>query len=226
MTNVSAKTRILGPLSALPMFSDHYDFLEKILVFFKIYTFSEGHVIQEEGAQLMELFWILEGSCKVQQSVPFVLRAKKQKGKSNVEAYDETILLKKGDKKVDLELETQELYPGESFPPFPLLGDLETTKYLGPASVQKDQYVEFFAKLKVDNKLTYSKTNVVAGGVVVVASIQFNDFVQLAPKNILYELIFNPSLITHSIEKLQGEFLEQQSWKDHRKLIVGESKMK
>jgi CRP-like cAMP-binding protein len=212
--NLTAKRQVLEPLIFLPVFSDHKEFLEKLITFFNIYQFGENHMIQEEGLQTLELFWILEGTCKVVQNVSFVQRLKK------LEGFTEDTVLGEEEKKVTVPLQTQELLTGDSFPPFPVLGEYDQIKYCGSDLLDKEKYVNFFSNLGADDPKTLSSTSVVSISKVIVAAIQFNDFVQLAPKPILYSMIVHPSVGAFSMESLQNGYLEQLKWKEHRKSII------
>lgn len=211
---LAAKREVLEPLVTLSLFSGQKEFLEKLITFVKIYHFGENHVIQEEGLHTLDLFWILEGTCKVVRNVSFVQRQKK------LEIYTDDTALGEEDKKVTVPLQTQELVVGNFFPPFPILGEYDKIEYSGADLLDKEKYVAFFSNHETDDPNSYSCSSVVSISKVIVAAIHFNDFVTLAPKAILYSMIVQPSVGNFSIEQLQREYLEQLKWKEHRKTII------
>lgn len=219
--NNNSKNTIISALSELPVFAGHREFLDKIMCFFKLYTYGKNHVIQEEGTQPLEIFWIIEGTCNSVKIVPFVERT--IKSKTTMRAFVPNEKLAGDENLVKLQLKTQELVAGDFFPTFPLLGNNpQTIKYLGASSIAKELYHDFYSKLKVDDPRTYCSSSIITDSVVMVAAIQFNDFIQIVPSDILFSLVVQPSLHTFPLEQLQNQYLEQRQWKSHKKAILNQ----
>jgi hypothetical protein len=63
---------------------------------------------------------------------------------------------------------------------------------------------------------------IIAATTVVVASIQFTEFIHIVPNDILYELLTKPSIVKYSKQELQDQLSSIQQWNLHKKTVIGE----
>ncbi|KAJ3273637.1 hypothetical protein HDV01_004246 [Terramyces sp. JEL0728] len=214
--NVLRENMLLS-LRYMQLFDKNEDVLEKISSFFKIYTIGKNTIIQEEGKQTLDLSWIIEGNCKVNRAVSFINKVANGKQILSPSAPDQA----KKDNITTLELCTQVLSVGEWFPSLPLISENPAElKYLGPTALKKDDYVDLYSKMRsVDDRL-YSKYSVVADSTVIIASMPYSDFLQLVPREIIFEMVVNPTVTIYPIEEVQDQYLQQQMWSNHKKTIL------
>jgi CRP-like cAMP-binding protein len=214
------RTVILNSLGKLVLFDNNQDFLEKAMCFFKLYTFQKNDIILEEGTQPLELFWIVQGTCKVLQTVPIVKKVVKRKVITRPYIFGNKV--GENENVVHVQLETQELNSGDNFPYIPNLEKDSGTNALTALSLSKGKYVDFYNKMSVDEPLTFATCSVVAAMETTVAAIQFTDFVQIVPRDVLFSMITSPTLQPFTVQELQQQYMNHQSWNDHKKTVVDE----
>jgi hypothetical protein len=211
---------VLNSLGKLALFENNQEFLEKAMCFFKLYTFQKDDIILEEGTQPLELFWITKGTCKVLQTVPIVKKVIKKK--VIMRPYVLGSKIGENENIVQIQLETQELSNGDNFPYIPNLEKDFGTRTLTSLSLAKGKYVDFYNKMSVDEPLTFATCSVIASVETTVAAIQFTDFVQIVPKDVLFAMVTTPTLQPFSVQELQQQYMNHQSWNDHKKTVVDE----
>ncbi|KAJ3256556.1 hypothetical protein HK103_005299 [Boothiomyces macroporosus] len=217
--NNAMRENMVQSLKYMQLFDKYEDVLEKISSFFKIYTFGKNTVIQEEGKQTLDLSWIIEGSCKINRAVSFMTRMVNGKQVLSPFVPDQA----KKDNYTTLELCTQVLSIGDWFPSLPIISDNpQELKYLGPIALKKDDYVELYSKMRSEDKRLYSRYSVVADSTVIIASMPYTDFLQLVPREVIFEMVVKPCVTIYPIEELQDQYLQQEMWINHKKTVVNE----
>jgi hypothetical protein len=126
--------------------------------------------------------------------------------------------VREDDKKVDYELEMQELGAGDWFPPLDPLGtNKDFLRYDGAEKLQKEVYLNYYGKAIIRSDCSIKATTKI-----VVVSISFFDFINHCPKSILFQMILNPSKHNFSLAVLQEEFLAQKAWDSHKRHVRDE----
>ncbi|KAJ3326610.1 hypothetical protein HDU91_004594, partial [Kappamyces sp. JEL0680] len=125
-----------------------------------------------------------------------------------------------------LQLETQKIGPGDYWPPLPVLGsNADTIKYLGAEYVELMAFRDVYRTMAMDcDPSTISPFTVKAETAVVLAVLPFQDLVELASKDILYSLMFEPSVHVFAAEALQKQYLGELNWEAFRKKEIAEIK--
>ncbi|KAJ3320464.1 Cyclic nucleotide-binding domain-containing protein 2 [Boothiomyces sp. JEL0866] len=217
--NNAMRENMLHSLKYMQLFDKYEDVLEKISSFFKIYTLGKNTVIQEEGKQTLDLSWIIEGNCKINRSVSFLTKTVNGKQVFSPFVPEQA----KKDNYTTLDLSTQILSVGEWFPSLPIISDNPAElKYLGPTALKKDDYVDLYSKMRSEDKRLYSKYSVVADSTVIIASMPYSDFLQLVPREVIFEMVVKPCVTIYPIQELQDQYLQQQMWSIHKKTVVNE----
>ncbi|KAJ3268221.1 hypothetical protein HDV01_003259 [Terramyces sp. JEL0728] len=176
--------------------------------FFHIYSFTKGQVILEEGRQFNELYWVLDGVCKVTRKLPFLryqgILASTSFGEMQHENYTQILV------------ETQDLNVGDFFPNIPTVKE----GTFSHQDIQKNVYVDFFERLYPDDSKTFQKTGVIADGMVTLAAIKLTDLMPVVPCELLYKLIQEPCIELYDLVILQRKVLSQQEWKSTKTKIL------
>jgi CRP-like cAMP-binding protein len=194
---------------------------EKIFPFFNIFSYEPGHIIQQEGEQSLNIYWIINGECSVDRVVPFVSNPKKL-GKQ-VRRYIPAEILQDGDQLVNLKLTTQKLLADSCFPTIPFLGtNSDTLRYLGADALVKDNYIDFYSRLSASDHRTWLPCTVRASTTVVIGSMHMIDFIRLVPKEMIFQLALKPSIHDFGMKELQEQYLEEQRWGVVKKEIMND----
>ncbi|KAJ3273648.1 hypothetical protein HDV01_004257 [Terramyces sp. JEL0728] len=183
--------------------------------FFRIYNFTKNTVIIEQGSQYSEIHFILEGSCKVTRLLPFLKTVQGSKT-----TYAECDFANIHDRHfANVKVETQELQ-GEFFPHIPKL--FSDQQVLTSQEFTKNLYYDLFNITDPHSPNLYCKHGVVADEDVTIASMRIQDFIQMVPKTLLYQMIIRPSIELYSLKELQEKYLAQVEWRE-KKLQILES---
>ncbi|KAI8900625.1 hypothetical protein BC833DRAFT_581174 [Globomyces pollinis-pini] len=219
-----AMLKILQSIGNIPLFKHplNFSFLKNHISYFKTLTYEKGQTIQKEGTMMGSLFFIIEGECTVTRNIKIL------QTKHGLKPYSEHEHVGEHDHILDIKLETQELKIDDCFPQIPNLTNYGTDlKYLGPEVVDPEKYKDFFNGLHPDDPHSFHQTSVNASStVVVVAEIPLKTFVDTAPKEILFHLIANPSIVCESIQQLQHNYLEKHAWESQKKHVIEHSHKK
>ncbi|KAJ3339181.1 hypothetical protein HDU91_001065, partial [Kappamyces sp. JEL0680] len=178
--------------------------------------YRENATVLENGAFCHSIHWILQGSCSVVQKVPFI---KTTSGKQQYLPYRSSAEepVEKG-VVVDLDLVTQRIHPGDFFPfiPRPLVHK-ELSSVVDPEFMNLDTYSKFYASLTPYHPATKVQFEIQAATPCIVVSILYTQLIAILSKEMLFKMIVEPSISTHSAEALQDQFLQQRAWETFKK---------
>jgi CRP-like cAMP-binding protein len=193
-------------------FSNHTEFLKKILEHFKLYTFTRNQVIVEEGKPTFELYFLLDGIVRVTQLIPYVLNES-----SNVL---EPVPKNSG-----------KLYPvetlslsvvGTSFPLIPDLCPPNTLRFLGPSVIDPKQYFDFYNKLVLGDVRTHSRASIECPSSANVAAISLTDFCSFAPPEMICQLVTESDIHIFTMEEILEEHEIRRKWNNYRRTTVND----
>lgn len=66
----------------------------------------------------------------------------------------------------------------------------------------------------------FADCSVVTETQVVVASVQCSDLIQLAPIELIYNMVTSPALPQFKISEMQKLYLEQLTWQRHKESVI------
>lgn len=119
-------------------------------------------------------------------------------------------------KKVDYNLEIQELIVGDWFPCFERLGkNKENLEYMDAEKVDRESYLTYYGK----KLLTHPYTVTANSNEAMVVSVDALDFILACPKELFFQLVARPAQRSVGLEVLQEQFLQQKSWENEKKHI-------
>ena len=194
----------LGILAQMP------EFFKKIAVFFHFQSYERGEIIQAANEKIDRISFVISGSCKVTVVIPLIAQSN----------YDKVILkpcpVRKSEfvnsgleKCEEVEVETQSsLIPGDWIPYIPLArSEIASGKW-----TKETIFLHRFKNL--------SECQVTAADKVVMASVPFEDFMDLALDDTLKKFLDNTVINRYPIEELQAQYLSQNAWEEHKKQTV------
>ena len=169
----------------------------------------------------MNVTFVLEGVCSVYQDVSYVTR---KEGLNLVKVPLLDSKLNANEKRVDLKLEIQKIGCGDFFPALPVLGsNANMVKYLGSDFIEKKAYNDYYERISVDlDDSTISPFSIKAETPLVLATITFSDLVQMASREALYSLVFEPSVFHFPASELVESHLNDLRWEQFRKREIRE----
>lgn len=177
---------------------------------FKVAKYGMGSAIITEGSPADQLFWIIEGSCAVSRTVPFLSLHK------TLSAVPKGYQAAENEKIVTYHLETQVIQRGDWFPCLMYSGkDKDLLGYDDPQMFDRPTMIAKYLKGNIENPF-----NVTATTKCIVASIKCNDFLVHATPEILHGMVVNPKAHEYPIESIQQTFIEQRAWEDERKNMI------
>ncbi|KAI8910284.1 hypothetical protein EDD86DRAFT_246666 [Gorgonomyces haynaldii] len=183
-------------LNKIHMFKDSSLNMEKAATFFKLLNYEKDEVIFQQDSQLLELFWIVQGSVRVVGSIPFMTK-RTQIGRKIVTQMRECLLDEKPgqDETYTPQLLTlHTIDEGCSFPPMPCLDE--------------------------NDPMSWCSTSFVADKKCYIASIQFVDFCSIAPPELLLDLLQHPHVAPFNLLQIQQAYLSKVNWESHKKSVL------
>ena len=206
-------SRIISQVSQVPLFAEK-SYVEKMAAVLKIVPFEPEDPIVIQGTQILDMFWILKGTCRVTKSVPFI----KKKDKS-LAIFDERSVLQEGEELVHELLVIQEIGPGDCFPILPYTPTHEDY-YAFSLVFNKDKYLQQVGWLGAKDPLSTHTYSVVPTGNVLVATTSRREFLIMTPPQTILKYMQDQTLFSGSVRDLQETVLTKQNWDLYKKQTV------
>ena len=209
--------RVLKLQKLSPFFHEMPQLFSKMAVFFEYQSWDKGDIIQEQGKQIDNLYWIVDGTCKVSRRIPFIVRTHYGKVSYNPYTPGEpfvTPATRDGgleEKLVEVQLQTQEnLEEGHWFSYIPL----------APKRIQNFHFEkEDIYRYRV---LYQSEYVVAADSKVNTVKITFEDFMDISNAAVIKTLDEKSDLHRFDLRMLQNQYLDQRAWDNLKKTVVDE----
>ncbi|KAJ3253798.1 hypothetical protein HK103_005285 [Boothiomyces macroporosus] len=181
--------------------------------FFHVYNYSKNSVIVEQGSQITEMQFIIEGSCKVTRLLPFIKSSfnKAILQPCTFEDMHEPLY-------TTVKVDTQDLFQGAHYPTIPKL--FTDQEVMTESEFTKNLYYDLYNNFDPQNHHIYHKYGIIADENVQIASMRIQDFIHMAPKVLLYRMIMQPSVELYDAKELQLKYLSQVDWNEKRQEIL------
>ncbi|KAJ3310623.1 Cyclic nucleotide-binding domain-containing protein 2 [Boothiomyces sp. JEL0838] len=181
--------------------------------FFHVYNYSKNSVIVEQGSQITEMQFIIEGSCKVTRLLPFIKSSfnKAILQPCTFEDMHEPLY-------TTVKVDTQDLFQGAHYPTIPKL--FTDQEVMTESEFTKNLYYDLYNNFDPQNHHIYHKYGIIADENVQIASMRIQDFIHMAPKVLLYRMIMQPSVELYDAKELQLKYLSQVDWNEKKQEIL------
>jgi CRP-like cAMP-binding protein len=199
-------------ISKIGIFSQVPDFFKKIAVFFHFQAYERDEVILAANEKIEKIQFVISGSCKVAAVIPLIAHNNYGKVVFKPCPVRKSEFVEAGlDKCEEVVVETQpSIGPGDWIPYIPLPRD-ETS---GAKWTKESIFLYRFKNP--------CECQVIAEEKVVIASIPFEDFMDLAMEDTLGKFLENTVVNRYPMEELQAQYLSQNAWEEHKHQVVQE----
>ncbi|KAI8925403.1 hypothetical protein BC831DRAFT_461088 [Entophlyctis helioformis] len=221
------KSNRIQQLARLPQLSiAPQEFFERSLSYAQFLTYEAQQTISLEKTPNFQIYWVLSGSCRCIQRVPFLKRHNADavqllsytEGTTAIEANDEIVeeLL------TICELSIGDHYPNLQVLPSDrsLIAKIETARTTGepidPVGFSRQEYIQ---ALRNENGVFRNPVTVVTNTRVDIVTFSRLEFVEMAPIAIVLALLAERNVFDVPVCNLQEAFLQKRQWESYKKKV-------
>ncbi|KAL2912918.1 hypothetical protein HK105_207589 [Polyrhizophydium stewartii] len=208
-------------LRQLPDFaSATKEFLESMLTYSQFVTIESQQTLSTQDTRVLQMFWVLSGSCRCVRTVPFLRRHAAQLDGQQVVPYSTDLPIEPGDEVFSENLNICELSIGDHFPGLRLPSRCQLVRSPRGNVISLDRKECIRAWAEDPNNV--SPVTVLTNTKVDIMIISQSEFLEMAPLDVLVVMFAQRTALDVPVRSLQMAYLQKRQWEHYKKKVTGE----